>query len=182
MAKRGSTKARKSANARPESPVKDVSEEEVSGTDSEDAPSLHSDALDEQSDDSVGRMAETRKKRRRGAPSSMRASSSKRKPSSVRTDSKSKQAVSEKKTPAKKRRKAVEDTAENEGDSDVVQLKDGQEVVGRVVQAPTTGWGTYGCSIEGSCVTHDSTFNSAGRPDISTHAEFLDTHARPRMQ
>ena len=151
MAKRG-TKARKPANARSESPVKNVSEEDcVSGSDNEDAKSLHSDALDEQSDDSAGK-AETQKKRRRALSSLTRTPSSKRKPVSARADPKSKQGVSEKKTPARKKRKVVEDTAEDERDSDVVELKNGQEVVGKVVEAPTTGWGAYGLAIRRPCL------------------------------
>ncbi|KAH0827808.1 hypothetical protein J3R83DRAFT_3433 [Lanmaoa asiatica] len=145
MAKRGSTRARKPANTRSESPVEDVSEDYVSG--SEDAErSLHSDALDEESDDAATRRTgETQKKRRRVSPSSKRTQSSKHKPAARNTasDPKSEQGVSEKRTPAGKKRKTVEDTAEDERDSDV-KLKDGQEVVGKVVEAPTTGWAPDG--------------------------------------
>lgn len=150
--KRASTKARKPANTRSataDSPVEDVSEDCVSGSDSEEDArlSLRSDALDEESDDAE--KIETRKKRpsrRVDASSSKRtqSSSSKHKPAAPRsTDPKSKRGVSEKGTPARKKRKVVEDNiAEGEGNSDV-ELKDGQEVVGKVVEAPTTGWGAH---------------------------------------
>lgn len=133
MAKRGSTKAKKLANTRSESPVEAVSEDYVSGGDDEDAQSIHSDALDEKESDDAG----AQKKRRRVASSSKCAQNSKK----HETDSKSKRRGVPEKSPAKKKRKVVEDTAEDEHDSDV-ELKDGQEVVGKVVEAPTTGWGT----------------------------------------
>lgn len=137
MAKRSNIRAKKPAKARSESPVSDVSEE-ACVSDSEDAPSLRSDALDEQSDDSADK-AETRKKRQRGAPSP------KQKPASARSP---KKGASEKKTRARKKRKVDEDADEDEGDSDVVELKGGQKVVGKVVEAPTTGWGAYAYFLE----------------------------------
>ncbi|KAI9569596.1 hypothetical protein HD554DRAFT_2204369 [Boletus coccyginus] len=134
MAKRrGSTKAKKPANARSQSLVEDVSEDYVSGSDNEDMESLHSDALDEAYDD-----AEKTKKHRR-VPSK-RAQNPKHKPATRSTDSKG---APEKRTPVRKKRKVAEDTAEDEHESDV-ELKDGQEVVGKVVEAPTTGWAPEG--------------------------------------
>lgn len=189
MAKRGSTKAKKPAHTRSaESPVKDVSEDYVSGSDSasEDAQlSLHSDALDEESDDAV--KTETQKKKRRRAAvasPSKRTQSSKHKSAAAprSTDPKSKKDVSEKnRTPAKKKRKVVEDTAEDERDSDV-ELKDGQEVVGKVVEAPATGWGTHTVVPSRTRFTTHELLDSAGRPDISAHAGFPDALARPGMQ
>ena len=135
--RRGSTKAKKPAKACSEPPAEDVSEDYVSGSDNDNVESIHSDALDEvESDDA--KKTETPKKRQRVASSSKRAQDSKHTPAG-RT---SKRGVSEKGTPAKKKRKVVKDTAEDEHDSDV-ELKGGQEVVGKVVEAPTTGWGAY---------------------------------------
>lgn len=151
MAKRrGSTKAKKPAKARSESPVEDVSF--VSGSDNEDAESIHSNALDEVESDDADKI-EAQKKRQRVASSSKRAQNSKHKPA-ARTDAKSKRGASEKGTPARKKRKVVEDTAEDEHDSDV-ELKDGQEVVGKVVEAPTAGWGAYIVPSRTLLTTHE---------------------------
>ena len=122
-------------------PIEDVSEDYVSSSDDEDAQhSLHSDALDEEPDDV--RKIKSRKTRRRVASSSKRAQNSEHKPTARGSDPKSEQGVSEKRTRARKKRKVVEETAVDERDSDV-ELKDGQEVVGKVVEAPTTGWGAH---------------------------------------
>jgi len=171
MAKRrSSTKAKKPANARSQSQVEDVNEDYVSGSDNEDTESVHSDALDEEYGD-----AEKTKKHRR-IPSK-RAQNSKHKPATRSTDSKG---APEKRTPVRKKRKVAEDTAEDEHESDV-ELKDGQEVVGKVVEAPTTGWGAYVVPSRNLFVTHGS-LDSARRPDISAYAGFPDAHARFGLQ
>lgn len=41
----------------------------------------------------------------------------------------------------KRRKRETNEDEENEEDGSGVDLKDGQQVVGRVVQAPKTGWG-----------------------------------------
>lgn len=137
MAKR-STKGKKPVSTRSASPVGDVSEDyALASTDSEDAASIHSDALDEEEFADEEKI-KTQKKRPRVASSSKRAQNSKHGPVP-----KSKRGGSEKGTPARKKRKVVEDAAEDEHESDV-ELKDGQEIVGKVVEAPKTGWGAYG--------------------------------------
>ncbi|KAG6372331.1 hypothetical protein JVT61DRAFT_7771 [Boletus reticuloceps] len=139
MAKRGKTKATRPAKTRSKSSVEDsVSEDYVSdsASDDEDVKSIHSDALDEEES------PDTRKKRRRVASSAKRAQNSKHE-HTARTDSRSKRGVSGKGTPVKKKRKVDEATADDEHDSDV-ELKEGQEVVGKVVEAPTTGWAPQG--------------------------------------
>lgn len=167
MAKRrGNTKAKKPANVRSQSLVEDVSEDYVSGSDNEDMESLHSDALDEEYDD-----AEKTKKHRR-IPSK-RAQNPKHKPATRSTDSKG---APEKRTPVRKKRKVAED--EHESD---VELKDGQEVVGKVVEAPTTGWGAHIVPSRTLFATHGP-LDSARRPDISAYAGFPDTHERPGVQ
>ncbi|KAF8444536.1 hypothetical protein L210DRAFT_3610911 [Boletus edulis BED1] len=139
MAKRDTTKATKPAKTRSKSSVEDsVSEDYVSdsASDDEDVKSIHSDALDEEES------PDTRKKRQRVASSAKRAQNSKHE-HAARTDSRSKRGVSGKGTPVKKKRKVDEATANDEHDSDV-ELKEGQEVVGKVVEAPTTGWAPEG--------------------------------------
>ncbi|KAF9241530.1 hypothetical protein BU15DRAFT_44680 [Melanogaster broomeanus] len=102
-----------------------------SGSD-DDVKSLHSDALDEESD--YAAKEKTQKKRGRvSLPATLKPKSKGKSTSPT----KSKQSKSNK-TPAKKKRKMDEDEDEEE-DSDL-ELKDGQEVVGKVVQAPKTGW------------------------------------------
>lgn len=161
MAKRGSVRTRKQ--------VEDVSEDYVSASDEEDADSIHSDALDEVESDDAGK-TKTRSKRRRVTSPSKRAQTSKNKP-----DSKP-----EKRTPSRKRRKVVEETAADEHESDV-ELKDGQEVVGKVVEAPTTGWGIYVAPSKTLCATHRP-LDSSRRSDISAHAGFSGSLERPSMQ
>ncbi|KAG8213879.1 hypothetical protein J3R82DRAFT_10623 [Butyriboletus roseoflavus] len=167
MAKRGRPTNTRSA----ESPVKDVSEDHVSGSDNEDAQlSLHSDALDEDSDDAS--KTETRKTRQCVGSSSKCTQSSEYKPAARRSDPKSKQGVSEKRTPARKKLKVVDDTAEDERDSDV-ELKDGQEVVGKVVEAPTTGWGAHTLVHRGRSLQLTS-YSTAPDGQISQHTlDFL---------
>ncbi|KAG9316552.1 hypothetical protein JVU11DRAFT_2603 [Chiua virens] len=135
MAKHSRNTAKKPASAslaRVERQVDDVDEEEyVSGSD-DDTASLHSDALDEQSDD-------TGKRKRRRVLSS---SASKRAPTSNRKSKRS--GANKEKAPARKKRKVSEEASEDESESDVVQLRKGQEVVGKVVEAPTTGWAPEG--------------------------------------
>ena len=137
MVKRVSTRAKKSAKARPESPVSE--EDYVSGSNDLEDASLHSDALDDWSDDAASK-ASPQKKRRRGL-SSTRTPKSKSKPASG-GNGKSKQGASGKtSSPAKKKRKVEDAEDERDDDDDDIELKDGQQVVGKVVEAPTTGWG-----------------------------------------
>ncbi len=84
-----------------------------------DEKSLHSDALDEDSDPEL-RPARVSGKRKRPTPV---------KPRGVKG-----------RTPRKRRKSAHSDEDEEEGDKD---LKEGQELVGKVIQAPKTGRGTY---------------------------------------
>ncbi|KAF8135481.1 hypothetical protein EV363DRAFT_1550634 [Boletus edulis] len=152
MAKRGKTKATKPAKTRSKSSVEDsVSEHSVSdsASDDEDVKSIHSDALDEEES------PDTRKKRQRVASSAKRAQNSKHE-HAARTDSRSKRGVSGKGTPVKKKRKVDEATVDDEHDSDV-ELKEGQEVVGKVVEAPTTWMGCMCCSHRMFFMTHKDT-------------------------
>ncbi|KAF9227415.1 hypothetical protein BS17DRAFT_775443 [Gyrodon lividus] len=120
-----------------ESPVEDVYHYFGSDDDDDDddVKSLHSDALDEESDCAVKK--ETRKKRGR-VPSPAKPKPDSKDKSTPHT--KSKRGASNK-MPAKKKRKVGED--EDEQGSDL-ELKDGQMVVGRVVQAPKIGWAPNG--------------------------------------
>ncbi|KAH7928987.1 hypothetical protein BV22DRAFT_1102698 [Leucogyrophana mollusca] len=109
----------------PHDPVSSGGESVGPEDESDDVKSLHSDALDEDSDAFVKGTARD-KKRRRPTKAKMKAA----------TPVKS---SSPKKTPARKRRK-VEDEAQTGEDDAEFDVKDGQEVVGVVVQAPKTGW------------------------------------------
>ncbi|PCH36828.1 hypothetical protein WOLCODRAFT_92144 [Wolfiporia cocos MD-104 SS10] len=95
---------------------------EYEDEDEEDARSLHSDALDD--DDDYIRPAGSVRKRKRAASSA----------SPAKRSAKAKEKA--KKSPRKKRRGGAESADESE---DALNLKDGQEVVGVVVQAPKTG-------------------------------------------
>lgn len=163
-----------------QSRVEDVSEDYTSGSDSasEDAPlSLRSDALDEEPDDAVKTETGKRKRRRAAVASSSKRTQSSKHKLARSTDPKSKKNPSEKRTPAKKKLKVVVE----ERDSDV-ELKDGQEVVGKVVEAPVTGWGTHTFVPSRTRFTTHEPLDSAGRSDISTHTGFPDALARPSMQ
>ncbi|EED79346.1 predicted protein [Postia placenta Mad-698-R] len=93
----------------------DRSDEDVyRSEDEEDVESLDSDALDEESDGG----AKGPKKRKRAAPRSKKASP--------------------RKASLRKKRKRADESDEDDDDLD---LKEGQEVVGIVVTAPTIGWG-----------------------------------------
>ncbi|EED77629.1 predicted protein [Postia placenta Mad-698-R] len=93
----------------------DRSDEDVyRSEDEEEVESLDSDALDEESDGG----AKGPKKRKRAAPGSKKASP--------------------RKASLRKKRKRADESDEDDDDLD---LKEGQEVVGIVVKAPTTGWG-----------------------------------------
>ncbi|EED79347.1 predicted protein [Postia placenta Mad-698-R] len=93
----------------------DRSDEDVyRSEDEEEVESLDSDALDEESDGG----AKGPKKRKRAATSSKKASP--------------------RKASLRKKRKRADESDEDDDDLD---LKEGQEVVGIVVKAPTTGWG-----------------------------------------
>lgn len=92
----------------------DRSDEDVyRSEDEEEVESLDSDALDEESDGG----AKGPKKRKRAAPGSKKASP--------------------RKASLRKKRKRADESDEDDDDLD---LKEGQEVVGIVVKAPTTGW------------------------------------------
>lgn len=96
--------------------------------------SLDSDALDDEPTCKGG------KKRPRGATSK----STKAVPKEIASTSSRGKRKGGHSSPAKKKRKArAEDDAEAEDVTDI-DLKDGQEVVGKVVQAPQTGWGSNG--------------------------------------
>ena len=84
-----------------------------------DEKSLHSDALDEDSDVEL-RPPRVSGKRKRQTPVKPRAAKGR--------------------TPSKRRKSAHSDEDEEEEDTD---LKEGQEIVGRVVEAPKTGRGTW---------------------------------------
>lgn len=84
-----------------------------------DEKSLHSDALDEDSD-AESRPARVGGKRKRQTPVKPRGAKGL--------------------TPRKRRKSAHNDEDEEEEDTD---LKEGQEIVGRVVEAPKTGKGMY---------------------------------------
>jgi hypothetical protein len=85
----------------------------ASEADDSDVTSLHSDALDDDSDE-----GKTRKRKTRSRPKVPLKSLS------------------------KKRRKKTADDDDEDGD-DEFEVKDGQEVVGTIVQAPTTGKGSH---------------------------------------
>jgi hypothetical protein len=107
-----------------------------------DEKSLHSDALDEDSDPEL-RHARVSGKRKRPTPV---------KPHGTKG-----------RTPRKRRKSAHSDEEE-----EVHDLKEGQEIVGKVVQAPKTGRGTYCLYIRRDdqgpvCLV------SSPRPDISKH-------------
>ncbi|KIK78329.1 hypothetical protein PAXRUDRAFT_834605 [Paxillus rubicundulus Ve08.2h10] len=99
--------------------------------DDNDVKYLDSDALDEEYDD-PGKQESQRERTRVLSPAKLKPKSAGKRTS----QSLSKQGASNKR-PMRKKRKVEED--EDEEGSDF-QLKDGQEVVGRVVQAPKTGW------------------------------------------
>ncbi|KAI6021395.1 hypothetical protein BKA83DRAFT_4281341 [Pisolithus microcarpus] len=95
--------------------------------------SLASDALDDEPSGRGGRS-----KRPRGATSSQAKSTNAVSNATVSSSSRGKRKAGHD-SPAKKKHKAQAED-EEKGISDV-DLKDGQEVVGKVVQAPQTGWG-----------------------------------------
>ncbi|KIJ18766.1 hypothetical protein PAXINDRAFT_167306 [Paxillus involutus ATCC 200175] len=101
--------------------------------DDTDVKYLDSDALDEESDD-PGKQESRKKRAHASSPAKLKPKSEGKRTSQT----KSKRGASNK-TPARKRRKVEEDEDKDEEGSDL-ELKDGQEVVGRVVQAPKTGW------------------------------------------
>ncbi|KAI0305302.1 hypothetical protein B0F90DRAFT_1703323 [Multifurca ochricompacta] len=88
-------------------------DKEASNMDEDDVKSLHSDALDEDSDLETKSRAAPRK-RKRVSPVKPRASKS-------------------------KKRKNATSNEDGEGEDNNLNLKVGQEIVGRVVQAPKTG-------------------------------------------
>lgn len=98
--------------------------------------SLASDALDDEPSGRGGRS-----KRPRGATSSQAKSTNAVSNATVSSSSRGKRKAGHD-SPAKKKHKAQAED-EEKGISDV-DLKDGQEVVGKVVQAPQTGWGSKG--------------------------------------
>ncbi|CCL99372.1 uncharacterized protein FIBRA_01390 [Fibroporia radiculosa] len=122
--------ARKSAKLNPATVSADDSEEQaeessaedehayqddgVQEDDEDDELSLHSDALDEDSDDQA-----------------------KRRPNKRKRSAQSRSPVKFKQTVNKKRKNKAE--SEEDDDNDALNLKEGQEVVGTVVQAPKTG-------------------------------------------
>ncbi|KAI6121679.1 hypothetical protein F5141DRAFT_998645 [Pisolithus sp. B1] len=98
--------------------------------------SLASDALD---DEPIGQGG--RRKRLRSAASTQAKSTKAVSKGTVSTSSRGKRKAGHG-SPAKKKHKAQAED-EDEGISEV-DLKDGQEIVGKVVQAPQTGWGSNG--------------------------------------
>ncbi|KAH8102103.1 hypothetical protein BXZ70DRAFT_930303 [Cristinia sonorae] len=109
--KAGRAKNAESPGSSPENETDDAYVEEDS-----DVESLHSDALDEE-EDSVA-LSKSQKRKRNSANASPRKAGSK------------------KSSPRKKRKKAED---EDEQVSDSLELEEGQEIVGEVVQAPKTG-------------------------------------------
>ncbi|KAI6040353.1 hypothetical protein EDC04DRAFT_2678669 [Pisolithus marmoratus] len=97
--------------------------------------SLASDALDDEP------TRQGRRKRRRGATSTQAKSTKAASKETASTSSRGKRQGGHG-SPAKKKYKTQ---AKNDDDEVVdVDLKDGQEIVGKVVQAPQTGWGSKG--------------------------------------
>ena len=109
-----------------------------------DEKSLHSDALDEDSDPEL-RPARVSGKRKRATPVKPRGAKGR--------------------TPRKRRKSAQSD--ENEEDNG---LKEGQEIVGKVIQAPKTGRGTYCIYLRREEQGPICLLSSPG-PDISKHVQ-----------
>ena len=120
-----------------------------------DEKSLHSDALDEDSDPEV-RPARVGGKRKRPTPV--------------------KPHVTKGRTPRKKRKSA--DSDEEEEDYD---LKEGQEIVGKVVEAPKTGRGTY-CLYMRRDDQRPICLVSSARPDFSKHIQLPLAAKNTRVQ
>jgi hypothetical protein len=114
----------------------------------DDEKSLHSDALDEDSDPEL-KPARVNGKRKRLTPV---------KPRGVKG-----------RNPRKRRKSAHSDEDEEEEDTN---LKEGQEIVGRVVEAPKTGRGTY-------CIhmTIKILSRSPGLPPQSPQVRYLKTRS-----
>ncbi|KIJ61343.1 hypothetical protein HYDPIDRAFT_96940 [Hydnomerulius pinastri MD-312] len=139
-AKRGATK-KTAIIDESESPAEDASDAyHDSGSDNdedeEDVKSLHSDALDEESD--YATQSKGQKKRRRVASPAKPKPKPKSKGKVTSASATKPKQNSSGKAPARKKRKVEEDEDEDEGSE--LELKDGQEVVGKVIQAPKTGW------------------------------------------
>ncbi|KAH7888754.1 hypothetical protein F5I97DRAFT_1803163 [Phlebopus sp. FC_14] len=129
MTKRRATNRATKAKSISESPSEVTSDAyQDSDGGEEDAESLHSDALDLESDHDVP--AKSQKKRRRASTKS----------TSMAATSKTKSTAA--KTSARKKRKVENEEPEEEDIT--LELKDGQEIVGKVVQAPKTGWVSEG--------------------------------------
>lgn len=143
---------------REESDSSNVYQEEHEG--SEDDASLHSDALD---DDEGTKIVPKRGQKRKVAS---------------RSPVKSAATASPKKASPKKRRKKTEDS--NDEDDDLL-LEDGQEIVGVVVKAPTTGRGTStSSSVKKAAFTLVS--RSSTGADISEHPQLPLAAPEARMQ
>ncbi|KAG5635843.1 hypothetical protein H0H81_009961 [Sphagnurus paluster] len=114
-----------------------------------------SDALD---DDDI----ETGQKRKRGGAASPKKRA--KKSTSVK--------------PSSRKKPRTKHAAEEEAD---FELADGQEIVGRVVQAPKTGQGAF-LSKDLFSMCRDAVFDSPAGPDIPEHVRLLDEAPRPEMQ
>lgn len=119
---------------------------EFSERDEDETASLHSDNLDEELEDirpkSPSASPVKPKKRKRGSEAG----------SAKSTPVKKAKMSPGKKSPHQKRKSKLDeyelgDESEDD-DEEVVELEDGQEVVGRVVEAPKTGRGMYLTAIE----------------------------------
>lgn len=125
--------------------------------------SLASDALDDEPSGRGGRS-----KRPRGATSSQAKSTNAVSNATVSSSSRGKRKAGHD-SPAKKKHKAQAED-EEKGISDV-DLKDGQEVVGKVVQAPQTGWGS-----EGQISQHTLDFLAQLRDPSCNEREWFKLH------
>jgi hypothetical protein len=122
---------------------KAASSEDESDAYESDAPALDSDALDDEDDEAA---SPAKRKRASSSKAKAKKASPSKRGKAVDEDALDSDALDEDASPAKrartkkatprKRRKAADD---DEEDEDELELAEGQMVVGRVVQAPTTG-------------------------------------------
>ncbi|RPD61779.1 hypothetical protein L227DRAFT_574263 [Lentinus tigrinus ALCF2SS1-6] len=110
-------------------PEEDEDYEEASDKDATDDESLHSDALDDEDEFETSKASKKRK----------RASASPKKAPSKGTPKAQKQTKKKRSASGSARKKRKTKGSEDEDESSELELEDGQEVVGKVVQAPKTG-------------------------------------------
>ena len=127
--------------------------------DENDVKSLHSDALDDDSDQETEKHARKRKR----AP-----------PIKSRTGTRTKAS-----SPRKRRKSAVSDEDE---EAEGYGVKEGQQIVGKVIQAPKTGRGT--CRVYMLCAMRDVPLNnrSSTGSDISKYVQLPFAAQKARMQ